>query len=168
MIDPQSVSVAGRIIDYCQQRDAFFRTVEVTTDLLRMWAEELVKTGQSEEELREAAAGAYRKAGGKPPADPLGAIVAEARSQAASRRTLTPFQALPAPRRGTGPIDAAYAVYDAIGTQCLPQPKSNGAGVHHGCGAQSGDYCRDDHGVRQRPHWARLLRAQTIHEQDTP
>lgn len=168
MIDPQSVSVAGRIIDYCQQRDAFFRTVEVTTELLRMWAEELVKTGQSEEELREAAAGAYRKAGGKPPADPLGAIVAEARSQAASRRTLTPFQALPAPRRGTGPIDAAYAVYDAIGTQCLPQPKSNGAGVHHGCGAQPGDYCRSDTGIRQRPHWARLLRAQTIYEQDTP
>ena len=168
MIDPQSVNVAGRIIDYCQQRDAFFRTVEVTTDLLRMWTEELVKTGQSEEELREAAAGAYRKAGGKPPADPLGAIVAEARSQATSRRTLTPFQALPAPRRGTGPIDAAYAVYDAIGTQCLPQPKSNGAGVHHGCGAQPGDYCRSDTGIRQRPHWARLLRAQIIYEQDTP
>lgn len=168
MIDPQSVNVAGRIIDYCQQRDAYFRTVEVTTELLRMWAEELVKTGQSEEDLRDAAAGAYRKAGGKPPADPLGAIVAEARSQAASRRTLTPFQALPAPRRGTGPIDAAYAVYDAIGTQCLPQPKSNGAGVHHGCGAQPGDYCRSDTGIRQRPHWARLLRAQTIYEQDTP
>lgn len=162
------VEIAVRIIDYCQTRDAFLRAQDATPEMVQMWAEEFARSGQSEEELRDAAAGAYRKAGGKPPADPLGAIVAEARSQAASRRTLTPFQALPAPRRGTGPIDAAYAVYDAIGTQCLPQPKSNGAGVHHGCGAQPGDYCRSDTGIRQRPHWARLLRAQTIYEQDTP
>ncbi len=166
MIDPQSVSVAGRIIDYCQQRDAFFRTVEVTSEILRMWAEELSKTGQSESDLRDAAAGAYRKAGGKPPADPLGAILAEARTQATVRRTLTPFRALPAPRRPRS-IDAAYAVYDAISAQCLPQPKSNGAGVNHGCGAKPGEYCRTDHGIKQRPHLARILRAKALNGQDT-
>lgn len=161
------VETAVRIIDYCQTRDAFLRAQDATPEMVQMWAEEFARSGQSEADLRDAAAGAYRKAGGKPPADPLGAILAEARTQATVRRTLTPFRALPAPRRPRS-IDAAYAVYDAISVQCLPQPKSNGAGVNHGCGAKPGEYCRTDHGIKQRPHLARILRAKALNGQDTP
>lgn len=164
MIDQQSVSVAGRIINYCQQRDAFFRTVEVTAEMLRMWAEELAKTRLPEPDLRDAAANAYRKAGGKPPADPLGAILAEARLLARDRATLTPFRALPTPKRTDGPVSGAYRT--AIDAPCLPHPKSGG-GIHHGCGAKPGELCVGDAGILRRPHWARVLNARDNDEQES-
>jgi hypothetical protein len=161
MVNARSVSTAGRILDYCQTRDAFLRAVEVTPEMLQMWADELEKTRLPESDLRDAAANAYRKAGGKPPADPLGAILAEARLIIRDRTTLQPHRALPAPERTDGPVAGAYRA--AINAPCLPRPKSGG-GIHHGCGAKPGEYCRGDDGILRRPHWARVLNAQDANE----
>lgn len=152
--------VAARILDYCQTRDAFLRATEITAELVQIWAEELAKANQPEGTIREAAANAYRNAAGKPPADPLGAILTEISAIKSAEASLDwrknqeieqpPGQVI------AGPIHSTYLVHNAIDYRCEDNRKING-GIQKGCGAPTGKYCLvGDGSARRTPHHARL------------
>lgn len=162
MISASWAEIAVRIIDYCQTRDAFLRATEATPEMVQMWAEELAATGQSEEKLREASSRAYQHAGGKPPADPLSAIVAEAKLIARDRASENWRDAIlpPTGASSTGAVDSAYCVDGAINFTCSDHRSTWGPKPHRGCGAHPGEYCRKPDGEPAKtPHTARLLHA---------
>lgn len=160
MINANWVETAIRTLDYCQTRDAFLRNTETSDELVMIWAEELAKTNQPEDVIREAAALAYRNAGGKPPADPLGAIITEIRTMAKENAGLNwrNNHVLEAGEGETtrGPVRSAYEVHDAIQVMCGNRQGKFG-GWQRGCGAPAGEYCLNADGSQRRtPHHSRL------------
>lgn len=161
------VEVAVRIIDYCQTRDAFLRSQEATPEMVQMWADELSKTRQSEPFIQQAAARAYRKAEGKPPADPLGAVVAEIRTMTRDQASVDWKEhdlgrtALgPSEQSSDGPVPAAYRCDDAIKYWCRDHTAKRSGKKYRGCRARPGEYCRRADGrPRKTPCTARLVQA---------
>lgn len=160
MINANWVETAIRTLDYCQTRDAFLRATEATDELVMIWAEELEKTNQPEQVIHEAAARAYRNAAGKPPADPLGAILTEIRTLARENANLNwrdnhVLESGPG-ETTRGPVRSAYEVHGAINVMCGNR-KGKFGGWQRGCGAPPGEYCLNADGSQRRtPHHSRL------------
>lgn len=158
-------AIAARILDYCQTRDSFLRATEITQELVNAWAEELAHTRQSETQLRQAAVSAYRKAAGRPPADPLGAVVAEAKLIARDQQSrnwkdydLGRPALVPGEQSTDGPIPRCYRVDNAIDYACEKFTDRDTGKTYQGCGAQPGEYChRHDGRPRRIPCTGRLL-----------
>lgn len=122
-----------------------------TQELIAAWSDMISRSGLEKRWLIDGLMRAY-SAGGDPPKNKIGAIIAEARE---ARKIAGQGTALKEIGAGQGhphglhapPIDAAYEVDGAIGLEC---PK---------CKAGPGEVCEDGDKVCCIPHTPRLVRA---------